>query len=106
MVVPFPMELSPFEIHLSQLMVGYFDASGVPILVQFSVDREPFRRCGVADQVDHHFMTHQRAAAPVLRDVAEHSMLDLVPFAGAWRKVAHRDGEACFVGQCLERDLP
>ena len=33
-------------------------------------------------------MADQRLAAPVLGDVGEEAMLDLVPFAGAGRKVA------------------
>ena len=43
------------------------------------------------DQVHHHLPTHQRPAPPVLRDVTEHPVLDLVPLARPRRKVAHRE---------------
>jgi hypothetical protein len=36
-------------------------------------------------------MAYERLAAPVLADEGEQAMLDLVPLACTWRKVAHRD---------------
>jgi hypothetical protein len=39
-------------------------------------------------------MADERPAASVLRDVAEHPVLDLVPFARAGRKVAHGNNAA------------
>jgi hypothetical protein len=47
-----------------------------------------------------------RPAAPVLRDVAEHAMLDLVLFRCARRVVPHLDGEAGFVRKFLEFHIP
>jgi len=38
--------------------------------------------------------------------VAEQPVLDLVPFAGAWRKMDNGDGEAGLIRKPLERSLP
>ena len=51
-------------------------------------------------------MTDERAAAPVLRDVAEHPVFDLVPLAGSGREVANVDGHFQSIGQALQRELP
>ena len=40
---------------------------------------------GGGDQVDDDFVTHERFAAPVLRDEGEQTMLDFIPFAGVAR---------------------
>ena len=46
------------------------------------------------DQIDDDFVTHQGSPAPVLGDVAEHPVLDLVPLARSRREVAHMDGQS------------
>src|ERR1700676_3030407 len=58
------------------------------------------------DQVDNDVVTDQGLATPVLRDVAEHTMLNLVPFAGARREMADMDGQAQLARQVLQRDFP
>ena len=45
--------------------------------------------CGSGDQVDDDLQAGQRMAAPVLSDLAEQAVLDLVPFASV---VSHSDG--------------
>ena len=51
-------------------------------------------------------MIDQRAAPPVLRDVAEHPVFDLIPLARPRREVAHRDPQAGLIGQLLQLHLP
>ena len=46
--------------------------------------------------------TAQRFAAPVLADVGEEPVLDLVPLAGSRWEVTHRDSQPGFVGQLLQ----
>ena len=58
------------------------------------------------DQVDDDVVTDQGLALPVLGDMAEHPMLDLVPFAGPRREVADVDGQAQLARQVLQRDFP
>ena len=48
----------------------------------------------------------ERPAAPVLRDVAEQPVLDLVPLRRAGRIVVDTDDEPGLVGQLLQFDLP
>ena len=62
-------------------------------------DAQPGRGACVANQVDHGLEGAQRTPAPVLRDVAEQPMLDLVPLARARREVADVDAQAGVVGQ-------
>jgi hypothetical protein len=45
----------------------------------------------VADQVDHGLKGAERTAAPVLHDVTERAMLDLVPLAGTQGEVRDMD---------------
>ena len=47
-------------------------------------------------------MAPEWLAAPVLADKGEEPMLDLVPFAGARRKVAHREVETGLVGESTQ----
>ncbi len=61
---------------------------------------------GRTDQIDDGFVAHQRFAIPVQADEREHSMLDLVPLAGPWQVMTHRDAQAVVVGQPLQEVLP
>ena len=74
--------------------------------VESRSDAESLLGGRVRDQIHHDFMADERPAAPVLGDVAEHPMLDLVPFAGPRRKVAHGDAQPGVVGEPLQRYLP
>jgi TolB-like protein len=69
-------------------------------------DSEPGFGRGRPDQFDHGKPVGKRSAAPVLRNVAEQSVLDLVPLRCAWRIVVDADHEASVVGQLLQFALP
>src|SRR5690348_1870988 len=60
----------------------------------------------VGEQVDDRLVGLQRPAATVDRDVREQAVLDLVPLAGAGRKMADVDDEVERVGQSLELGFP
>jgi hypothetical protein len=51
-------------------------------------------------------MAGQRFATPVRRDMTEHAMFDLVPFAGTGRKVANRQTQTGVIGQSLQGHFP
>lgn len=55
---------------------------------------------------NNHRMTHQRPPTPVLRDMAEQPMFDLVPLACSRREVAHTDLQPHFVRQQLQTHFP
>src|SRR3982750_3300360 len=81
-------------------------ASWVATAVEPRADDEATAIGRVADQVDDRLVGPQRPAAPVDRDEREQTVLDLVPFAGAWWKVAHVDRDVEFVGEPLKLGLP
>src|SRR5512135_2325121 len=70
-----------------QFLVGYLDPGFITVGIQLRLDMQPGLGLRVPDQVDDHGATQQRLAAPVLRDMANHPVLDLVPFTGAGREV-------------------
>src|SRR5437867_4733650 len=90
----------------SELLVGDLESILVAALVQARFEVQSLVRPGVADKIDNHGVAHQRLPTPVLGDVAEHPVLDLVPLAGAGRKVADRNRQAGLVGQLLQAELP
>jgi len=62
-------------------------ARGISPLVELGLDAKAGRCARVPNQFDHGFPGAERLAAPVLRDVAEEAVLDLVPLArpgGKW----------------------
>ena len=64
------------------------DALWIGVAIEFAADFETGFRRGVGDQFDDDEEAEEWRRAPVLRDVAEHAMLDLVPLRGPWRIVA------------------
>ena len=58
----------------------------VAALVEFGADAETSDGAGMADQRDQRLEGAKRTPAPVLRDVAEQPVLDLVPLARAGGK--------------------
>src|SRR5260370_37628766 len=61
--------------------------------------------CG-GNEVDNNLVTDQGFATPVLADEGEQAMFDLVPFAGARRKMADSDVQSGFIGQVLQIQFP
>ena len=100
------MKVVGLEIERGQLRVGDLDASRVVAAIEFGSNLQACASRCVGDQLDDHFVTHQRPTSPVLGDVREHAMLDLVPLAGPGREVAHLDGQPEAGRQALQGDLP
>src|SRR5438093_3973533 len=100
------MELLLLESQALHLLRCHLLPSRVAVVIQRRPNRSARRRRGVADQVDDHLPTHQRSPAPILGNMAEHPVLDLVPLTRPRWKVAHRDAQACLVRQTLQLDLP
>src|SRR6202040_4111565 len=105
-VVPFAVEFGASDSDGVHFVIRDDDAFWILVGVEFAVDREAGARCRGGDQVDDHAIADQRCGAPVLTDEREQAVLDLVPLAGAWRKVADGDVDAELVGQALELALP
>ena len=80
--------------------IGNLYPFGIGVGIEFALNFEASVRPRVGDQLDHGEAVGERRSAPVLRDVAEHAMLDLVPLRGPRRIVADLDDQAGFVGGC------
>ena len=100
------MECVPLDGQTGHLLIGHLLAGRIAALVQFGLNRQaaPGGRC--PDQVHYHLTTDQGPAPPVLRDMTEHPMFDLVPLARAGREVTHRHRQAEPIGQILQFVLP
>jgi hypothetical protein len=67
------------DIECSHVGVRNFDTFLVVVLIQATLDGEPRRGRGVGDQLNDHFVSHQRFAPPVLRNECKQAMLDTIP---------------------------
>ena len=97
-----PHETCPGGVDDGELIVRHLSSGGIAIGVELTCDPQPGlgRRC--ADQVDHHFMTDERFATPVLSNGREQTVFNFVPLAGTRRKVTHRDFQTGFIRQFLQ----
>ena len=100
------MEMVTANINLTEFFFSNFDSCRVIICAESTSDSQSRTGgCG-GNEIDHNLMTDKRLASPVLTDVGEEPMFDLVPFAGAGGQVANRDLKAGFIGQLLQLGLP
>src|SRR5271154_1468102 len=105
-VIPFAMKIFWLEVECGHLGVRDFEALFVGVCIDPAGDVEAgFGGC-VGNQLDDDLMAEQRFTAPVLGNEGEQAVLDLVPFAGAWRQMANSNGDAEFVGQDLQLAFP
>src|SRR5580700_5648806 len=100
------MELITGDVEAFHCGFADFDALLVAARVERAFDLQTGRGGRGPDQFDDGNASCQRPAAPVLRDVAEQPVLDLVPFRCAGRIVVDADHEPGFVGQFLQFELP
>src|SRR3954465_14818039 len=105
-VVPFRVKGVALNVEGGHFSGGDLDALLVSVGVQFALDRQAGRCGGSGDQVDHGQAAGQGTATPVLRDMAEKAMLDLVPLRGSGREMAPRDRQPGLVSQFLKPTLP
>src|SRR4051812_48000693 len=100
------MEVLASDAKTVHVRIGDFDASGVLARVELRLDREPGAGANTADELDDGLVIDERATAPVLRDVTEEPVLDLVPLGRAGWEVRDADGEARAVSEVLQLRLP
>src|SRR3954452_11034706 len=90
-VVPLRVELVALDIEARHLLVANLDPLRIAPRVQHAVHCQPARRRGRGNQIHDGRMADERTASPILGDVAEQAMLDLVPLRGSGWIVADRD---------------
>src|SRR3954465_16004915 len=100
------MESVALEVESCPLPLGYLDALGIGVGVEFTADGQAGLGRGTGDQVDYGEAAGERRCAPVLRDVTEQTVLDLVPLRGAGRIMAALENQAGLVGKPLQLNLP
>jgi len=100
------MELVASDFEGLHRRLNDFDAFLVGARVEhaFNLEAGLGRRC--ADQLDYGEAISERPAPPVLRDVAEQPMRDLVPLRCCGRIVVDADHEPGLVRQLLQFELP
>src|SRR5487761_1747999 len=100
------MKSGRLDVYLGELFVCYFPSLFIFTWVEFGKDLETrVRRCGT-DEVDDNFIALQGLALPILCHMTEQPMFNLVPFAGARRKMADLDFQPGLVTQLLQFDFP
>ena len=100
------MERIALYVEGAHLGIADLDAFLVGRGVERALDFQAGFGRGCGDQLDDGQSVRQRSAAPSLRDVAEHAVLDLVPLRRAGRIVVDVEHEARRIGELLQLDLP
>src|SRR3990170_1908080 len=86
-VVPVAVEGRWFQPYGREFSIGDLDPGGIGVGIQLGTNTETGAGGRVTDQLDHDLMAHKRPSPPVLGDMTEHPVLDLVPFARPWGEV-------------------
>src|SRR3954451_11074460 len=91
---------------LPQFLVRDPHASRVGARVEFGLDAQARPGRGSAKQLDDYLVADEWPPTPVLGDVAEHPVLDLVPLGSPRREVADPEAQAGRIRHLLEGHLP
>ena len=100
------MKLVSFHVERCQLRIRDLLPLRVLSAIQFAADTKSLVCCGACDQTHDHSETRERLPPPVLADVREHPVLDLVPLARSGREVADRYRQSGVVRKFLELNFP
>ena len=100
------MEIIAFDVEPFHLGVADFDALFVGPRIERTLDLQS-GLCGRgANKLDDGETIRKGSATPVLRDVAEHAVLDLIPLGCAGRIVVDMEHKPSLVGELLQLNLP
>src|ERR1700684_322354 len=100
------MESRGCEVDLGKFHIAYFPAFFISARIKLGMKLKARFGRGGTDEVHHNFEAFQRSAAPIPCDMTKEPVFDLVPLAGAGRKVADLDLQPRLVTQFLEGNLP
>lgn len=89
------------EVDRCQFRIGDFASDGILAPIQAAGDRQSRRGGGAGDQTHDGFVVTSRFPPPVGGNKRKETRLDLVPFAGSRRKMAHVNRKRRLVGQTL-----
>jgi hypothetical protein len=105
-VVPLAMKRIGVKIDSFHFVIGDGAPRGVLAAVQAASHSQALRGRRPGNEIHDGFVITQRLAPPIRRDEGKEAMLDLVPLAGPWRKMADGQTQTGFVGECLQLQLP
>ncbi len=91
LVVPVAMELVAADFDQCKLFVRDLDAGLIGFGIQLGMNLEACRGSGRRNEIDDCLEATERFAAPILGDVGEQPVFDLIPLAGSRREVTHHD---------------
>ena len=105
-IVPFAVKILGKHSYRSQFFLGGCFALFVTALIPFRFDLEALLGRGGGNEFDHDFVADQSLAAPVLRDVAKHSVLNFVPLARRRWEMADTDLQPGLIAELLQTPFP
>ena len=100
------MEFAAFQPDEFHLFIRHFPSRRIFPPVESAGDFESPGGGGARNEFDDGFLILQRLSPPVGGDKGKEPVFDLVPLAGAGRKVANRYFQARLVGEALQLELP
>lgn len=100
------MKLMGLEIECLQFLLGHLDPALVCSPIQTGFDDQPGLGRRSRDEIHDGTVVGQGPASPVRGDERKEAMLNLVPLAGARRKVTYRDRQLLLGRKSLELSLP
>ena len=100
------MKFVAFQVDLFNFLIRHLAAGGVFPTIQTAGYLEALGGGRARDQIDDWLIIPKRLAAPIRGDEREQPMFNLVPLAGAGRKMADGNREPCFICQLLQLQFP
>ena len=100
------MKFGLCQVNRFQFIITYSNAFWIDVGIQFGIDGQAALSGRVSDEIDDDLMADQWLSTPVHADVTEHAMLNLIPFARAWREVTDGDMQPALVGEFLQSHFP
>ena len=105
-VVPFTVKLVLFQVHSLDFLIRHLAARRVFPTIQTAGHLESFGGGRARDQIYDRLIIPKRFTAPIRGDEREQPMFNLVPLAGARRKVTDGNRKARFIRELLQLQFP
>src|ERR1039458_4842145 len=96
-VIPVAMKFVLFQVHSPNFLIRHLPAGRVFPTIQTAGHVEPFGCRRARDQIHDRLIIAKRLAAPIRGDEREKPVFQIVPFAGARRKVTDGNRKARFI---------
>ena len=95
------MEYVTLDVEAIHLLVAYLDRLFIVPCVYLTSDCQPCVCGGGTNEFYYRHTACQGLPAPILANVTEHLMFDLIPLRRAWWVMAYSDRKPRFIGKCL-----